>query len=812
MKNARAGPWLIRSPRTLKKSMGWDFGLVATAPSRRYGRPVRWLLRLGVIAIAVGGVAGAWWYSGRPSARLHAPSHVGALVCAQCHAREHERWRGSHHDLAMQPATDASVAADFNDQRFSYAGVSSTFSRRDGKFMVRTDGPDGRLQDYEIKYTFGTSPLQQYLVEFPDGRLQALSIAWDTRPKAHGGQRWFHLYPGQNVTHRDELHWTARSQNWNYMCAECHSTGVRKNYDATARRFATRYAEVNVACEACHGPGSHHVAWARKEDDWWRLDGGTKGLAIALDQRKTGTWAISAETGNAQRTSSRPTSREVETCGRCHARRSQFSDDAASGRPLGDTYRVSLVDGSLYHVDGQIREEVYEYGSFLQSKMFARGVTCSDCHEPHSGKLRVSGGQVCVGCHAAQKYETATHHFHQTGSRGAECVGCHMPTTTYMVVDQRHDHSIRVPRPDLSVKLGVPNACTGCHTGRPAAWAARQVETWYGHAPRGYQRFAEALAAASRDAPDAAEQLQSIAADGDQPAFVRASALARLAGSATDASLGALRVGLKDPDALVRRAAVRALAGIEPGARVVLLAPLLDDPVRAVRIEAALALAGTPRDRLTTDQQAALARGRDEYVASEQFNADRPESHVNLALLYVAERRVADAEAELRAALEFDPLFVPAAINLADLYRASRRDAEGERVLRAALEHDPRSAAAHHAQGLLLARQQRGREALAELEAAARLAPESARYGYVYAVALYDAGDRAQAVGVLSRVLARHPYARDALTALVAYTDAAGNAPEALMYARRLATLDPSNAELARIVQRLEEQVHARRP
>src|SRR5262245_52512760 len=778
---------------------------------------MRRLLGVGVLVVLL--AAGAWWWqSGRTTASLARPepapaaSYVGAQLCAQCHVKEHDRWRGSHHELAMQPATEGSVAADFNDRRFTYAGVTSIFSRRDGKFVVRTDGPDGGLRDYEIKYTFGASPLQQYLVEFPDGRLQALSIAWDTRPRADGGQRWFHLYPGQNVTHRDELHWTGRSQNWNYMCAECHSTGVRKNYDASARRFATSYAEVNVACEACHGPGSNHVTWARKEGDWRRLDGATKGLAVALDERKRATWTTSAETGNAQRTPPRSTSREVETCGRCHARRAQFADDAAQGRPLGDTYRVALLDSPLYHPDGQIREEVYEYGSFLQSKMFARGVTCSDCHEPHSGKLRASGRQVCLGCHAAQKYETAKHHFHQAGSRGADCVGCHMPTTTYMVVHPRHDHSLRVPRPDLSVKLGVPNACTTCHTGRAATWAAKQVETWYGHAPRGHQRFAEALVAAARGIPAAPEQLQSIAGDADQPTIARATALARLAGSATDASLGALRAGLKDPDALVRRAAVRSLASIEPGARAVLLAPSLDDPVRAVRMEVAVALAGAPRDRLSAGQQAALARARDEYIAGEQFNADRPESHVNLALLYAAERNVPAAESELRAALDLDPRFVPAAVNLADLYRASRRDAEGDPVLRAPLAHDPRSASAHHALGLSLARRQLTAEALSELEAAARLAPESARYAYVYAVALHDTGRRSQAIEVLSRAQGRHPYDRETLGALAMYLRGAGRAPEARGYARRLAELEPSNAELQQVVQRLEQESQGRRP
>ncbi len=275
--------------------------------------------RISAVALGIGAAvavlaiaAGAWWWhSGRPpraalTGSVPAASYVGQQVCGQCHQQAEQRWRGSHHDLAMQPATDATVAGDFKNARFSYAGITSTFSRRDGKFVVRTDGPDGALHDYDVKYTFGTAPLQQYLIEFPDGRLQALSIAWDTRPRAEGGQRWFHLYPGENVTHRDELHWTGPSQNWNYMCAECHSTGVRKNYDPKTRRFATSYAEVNVACEACHGPGSNHVAWARKEGDWRRLDGGTKGLAIALDDRRGVAWTISADTGNAQRTPAGP--------------------------------------------------------------------------------------------------------------------------------------------------------------------------------------------------------------------------------------------------------------------------------------------------------------------------------------------------------------------------------------------------------------------------------------------------------------------------------------------------------------------------
>jgi predicted CXXCH cytochrome family protein len=767
------------------------------------------------IAILVAAAAIWQWRSTPTPGGMHAgaslsagpvATYVGGQACAGCHAQAAERWRGSHHDLAMQPATEVTVAGNFKDARFTYAGVTSIFFRRDGKFLVRTDGPDGRLQDFEIAYTFGVFPLQQYLIAFPDGRLQALSIAWDSRPRPEGGQRWFHLYPGQRVTHRDELHWTGPSQNWNHMCAECHSTDLRKNYDPATRRFATRYAEVNVACEACHGPGSRHVAWARKEGDWQRLDGGAKGLTIALDERRGVTWAISADTGNAQRTPPGRQGREVEMCGRCHSRRGQFSDDYVPGRPLGDTHRIALLEERLYHPDGQIRDEVYEYGSFRQSRMFQQGVTCSDCHDPHSAKLRAPGRQVCLGCHAASKYEAASHHFHPPGSRGADCVGCHMPTATYMVVDPRHDHSIRVPRPDLSVALGVPNACTACHADRPAAWAARQVEAWYGRPARGYQRFAEALRAGAAGSPGAAALLAALARDGDQPAIARASALERLGPSASPAALEAARAGLSDTDPLVRRAAAGALDGTDPAARIGLLAPLLDDRVRDVRMEVARALADAPTDRMTAAQRQALERGLAEYVRAQQFNADRPEGHLNLGLLHATQGRPVEAEAALRTALQIDPRFAPASVNLADLYRATGRDAEGERVLRAALEQDARSAPARHALGLLLVRQRRMPEALAALAEAARLAPDSARYGYVYAIALHEAGQVKPATEVLERVLARHPYDRDTLTALTAYWQQQGQPRRALAYARRLAELEPASAEIRRLVERLEAQ------
>ena len=393
--------------------------------------------------------------------------------------------------IAMQHATEKTVLGDFNDARFDYYDVTSRFFRKDGRFFVETDGPDGKLAAFEVKYTFGVDPLQQYLIVFPDGRLQALSIAWDSRPKDKGGQRWFHLYPNEEIRHDDVLHWTKLNQNWNFMCAECHSTGVRKNYDATSDRFATTWAEIEIGCEACHGQGSRHVSWARERQRWWpfgKTEDPDKGLLVRFDERRERVWPIDPKTGSAMHAFTPPALRkEVETCGLCHARRSTLSEDWVPGRWLSDTHRVAPLSRGLYHADGQMLDEVYNYGSFKQSKMFAAGVTCSDCHEPHGAALRLPGDGVCLQCHAPDKFASATHHRHEGVDPPLACADCHMPARTYMVIDRRHDHSFRIPRPDLSARLGTPNACTDCHTDKSADWAAAAVERWHGPDRKGFQ-------------------------------------------------------------------------------------------------------------------------------------------------------------------------------------------------------------------------------------------------------------------------------------------------------------------------------------
>jgi predicted CXXCH cytochrome family protein len=748
--------------------------------------------------------AGVWWASrlatpfrvggGSSTVALNA-SFVGSTACASCHEPVYRAWKESQHARAMQHATAKTVLGNFAQTTFRYAGVESTFFQRDGKYFVRTDGADGKLADFEIQYTFGVAPLQQYLIPFPDGRLQALSIAWDSRPQAQGGQRWFHLYPKEKINHRDELHWTQRSQNWNFMCADCHSTEVRKNYDVATGTFHTTWKEIAVGCEACHGPGSAHVEWAREKSS-----DTTKGLSVSLSERAGARWSIDAKTGNAVRSRARAHDTEIDLCAQCHARRSQIAEGYRAGLPFQDFYRPALLAPGLYHADGQQRDEVYSWGSFRQSRMAYAGVTCSDCHEPHGQKLRAPGNALCSNCHMAAKYDTQAHHHHSGNGAGTQCVDCHMPATTYMVVDPRRDHSLRIPRPDLTVSTGSPNACNGCHKKNDAQWAAGVIERWVGHKPKSFQRYAEAFAAAERGTAQAGPSLANVASDNTQPAIARASALDVLAQYLSRASVEAARTGLTDSDPLVRRASIAMLATMPAAQRLPLLAPLLDDPIRTVRMEAVYTLAdaigtASPAQRTAFDRAAA------EYEVSQRYNADRPESRAALGNFFARQGRLDDAMTQLHSALKLDPAFIPAYVNLADLLRAQGRDAEAEQALRDGLRQVPDAAVLHHALGLTLIRLDRNAEALAELQRATQRAPADARFAYVYAVGLHSAGKTRAALAEIDRALLRHPDNRDLLVIAATIRQENGDLVGARRYARRLFQRypdDPNAAMLAR--------------
>ncbi|MFN3888768.1 MAG: tetratricopeptide repeat protein [Beijerinckiaceae bacterium] len=739
------------------------------------------------------------------------PRFVGSEVCAACHQREATPWRASHHAKAMTHASDKTVLGDFKDARFEYFGVTSRMFRQGAKFMIETDGPDGKMETFEVKYTFGLDPLQQYLVEFRDGRVQALSIAWDSRPRERGGQRWFHLYPLEKVDHNDVLHWTGLNQNWNFMCAECHSTGVRKNYDAANDTFRTTFAEMVVGCEACHGQGSRHAAWARSQSSplpFARENDQTFGLLVRYAERLNATWPLDPASGAPKRSVPPASLRtEVESCGNCHGRRGQISEDWIPGRWLSDTHAVSSLTRGLYDAAGQMEDEVFNYGSFKQSKMFAAGVTCSDCHDPHSAKLRIAGDGVCLQCHLPEKFAVPAHHRHEGAEPAVTCVNCHMPVRTYMVVDNRHDHSFRIPRPDVTALTGAPNACNDCHGDKGAEWAANAVELWHGKQPKGFQTYAEAFSAARSSAPDASRKLLAVANDRASPSIARATALTELAAHASPAVFAAARAALAHPDPMVRIGALDALEGAPPQQAWPIAAPMLSDPVRGVRLRAALLLSALPAGAQPAADRRAFERAADEFVAAQKLNADRPESRSGLGAFYARQGRFTEAEAEYRAAIRLSAQFAPAYVNLADLYRQTGREAESRAILSDGLRAAPDNAALLHAFGLSLVRAKAPPdEAIEALARAAALAPDNARYGFVHGVALHSSGRLQDALKSLQKVVERHPGDRETLAALVGFEQEAGNFPAALAYAERLSAIMPEDATLRRLVGELKKR------
>lgn len=747
-----------------------------------------WLLIAGVLALVAIG-ASVWYFSAElgaprpstdaaknsspaassaPSAAItHSPAYsstnlppkadyVGQQQCAACHPKQVEDWKKSHHAQAMALANDQTVLGDFNQASFIYEQVKSRFFMRDGKYFVNTDGPDGRLQDFEVHYTFGVYPLQQYLLALPGGRYQALSIAWDSRPKTEGGQRWFHLHPDQKVDHRDPLHWTKHQYNWNFMCAECHSTKLEKNYSPATRSYDTTWSEINVACEACHGPAANHVRWAQRGTNWEALEP-TKGLSHLFADNNA-IWTTDPVTGTPSRSQPRTGHSELQACAACHSRRSQLFEDDRVGQPLMDSFLPSLLDRGLYHHDGQILEEDFEYGSFLQSKMHHAGVTCSDCHNPHTLELKAEGNAVCTQCHGAAQFNTPKHHHHQANTPGAQCVNCHMPATTYMQVDARRDHSFRIPQPALTAALGTPNACQSCHRDKSANWAADQLQTWYGHAPEGFQKFAQTFSDAEQLRPGTDAKLIELLRNKQHPPIVRATAARAMSSWLTQQTLGEVGNALNDEDPLVRLGALDAMQNAPLQVRAEWVSPLLDDPSRVIRALAAAQLIELQtRAKLPAAINASLTRAADDYVSAQQFNADDPAAQVNLGNFYTQSGAFDKAEQAYREALVLDKYWIAAYINLVDLFRQTGRDSEAETLLKNALELAPDNASLYHSLGLVQVRRKQMNLALEPLKRAAELEPGNGRYSYVYAVALLDQGQADLALAVVRTALMRHP-------------------------------------------------------
>ena len=672
---------------------------------------------------------------------------AGSHQCRDCHKPEFDKWQQSHHRMAMAEASKDTVLGDFEGATFEHFGVTSRFFKKEGAYFVNTLGPKGSLQDFQITHTFGWYPLQQYLVPFSNGRLQCLPIAWDVERK-----NWYHLYPEAPPDPQDWLFWTNQGQNWNGMCAECHSTDLKKNYDMSRDTYETTWSEISVGCEACHGPGSEHIKWAELPE-MGRPDIPNHGLTVS--------------------TSDMNSEEQIQLCAPCHSRRMSLDDNIHRHADFLDYGIPQLLSPGMYYADGQILDEVYVYGSFMQSKMYARDVRCSDCHDVHSGFRLKPGNELCLQCHKSAIYDSKDHHFHKQANEsgdpirakdgqvlsevgtGASCEQCHMPGRNYMGIDYRPDHSFRIPRPDLTQKIGVPNACNRCHVDKSIQWSLEKVTAWYGQKQRPH--YGLTLNEGRIQKPEVLGNLIKKSADRLYPTIVRATALSLLARYPSDESRMAINRALSDEASLMRYTAVQNITENDVAERLKLLTPLLYDPVRAVRGEAARQLANISTDKIPNEARQQFKMALSEYQQAMARTADFAASRHNLGNLAVVRGNTHAAVKHYQKAVDIDGAFFPAKVNLAMLYNRQGRNQDAEKLFKEVLTSYPEQHEVAYSLGLLLVEMKQLDQAAVYLQRAADGMPQHARVRYNLSILLQQLARDSDAEFMLKEALAIEP-------------------------------------------------------
>ncbi len=804
----------------------------------------RWLFSLAVLGVLsiLAGILFSEWYNAIPADAV--ATFVGRQSCIECHCEQADRFHNSHHDRAMDVATDETVLGHFDGSQIEHFGITSTVFRSGERFMVNTEGPDGKMADFEVKMVFGCEPMQQYMVEMKPptgdvglGQYQVLRLSWDVTQG-----KWFYLSPPDvpgKIDSDDPLHWTGISQRWNTNCAACHSTNLQRNFNPLTKSYATTYSEIDVSCEACHGPGSLHVKIANRRRFLWDRNHGY-GLANLKSASNL---------------------TQVETCAPCHSRRSVIQDGFQAGDRFDDFYACQLLSDRTYQDDGQIRDEDYVYGSFIQSRMFHQGIRCTDCHDPHSARIKFDDNRLCTSCHQhpAGKYDSPSHHRHKDGSTGAKCIECHMPSTTYMAIDARRDHSLRIPRPDLSVDLGTPNACTACHidiqqlpveqreplkqyldwlvaaeTKNEAVAAeldrvnrqmADAFRNWYPDAAVNPQRskYYEDLVVGKSKSDKSRATLMQLATDRTAPAIFRASAIEEMTESPDELTAARACEALDDPDAKVVAAALSHLGGyfsriveraqydsspaatideLRPSFRAV--NPTLAHPSRAVRIEAVRTLALLPidlRSRLLDASerhhyQVALSEYRDGLMA----NNDLAASHMILGNLSASDGQFHRAENEYRTAMSVEPNFVGPRTNIAASLDARAEELQN-RLRRS--PQDPTAASlveqiASFATEAETLRRQENQLLAVEVKRSANL-PGVDQLFYRFGLSCYIIGDQELAEKYLLMAHRLQPDEPSFLLALATFYDQKGQSEIAAPYVNRLIELYPRHQGYQRL-------------
>ncbi|MBI9059241.1 MAG: tetratricopeptide repeat protein [Labilibaculum sp.] len=684
--------------------------------------------------------------------------YVGKETCIECHLNEYNDWVGSDHDKAMDHANDSTVLGDFNNQSLEYNGMTHKLYKRDNRFYAFTDGETGKLEEYEIKYVFGYYPLQQYLIEFDRGRLQTLPLTWNSKDSV-----WYHMstevYKDEIIEHDNWLHWTNQAQNWNGMCADCHSTNLVKGYDVKTDTYHTTWSEIDVSCEACHGPASKHLEWAAKAD-------------YARDEH--------VNFGLVVKTSGIDNKEYVDLCVRCHTRRGSLSDFKHSADIYNHTI-PNLPNGENYHIDGQILDEDYVYGSFTQSKMFMRDVKCNDCHNVHSTKRLFEDNRLCTQCHRADDYDTYNHHFHKLEGEkgeaviaddgvkfevgaGARCINCHMPAQFYMGPDYRNDHSFRVPRPDLTLTLGTPNACNQCHDDKSTQWAVDYVNKWHGIGRP--SQYGNAFKEATTGSQKGFDDLVHIYQDEVYPEIVRATAIRLLGMHYQNKAKEVLYEAMNNFNGHIRYNALQNLLMDDQTSFQKVLG-MLNDQTKAIRVECATKLNTISKDQIPFKYQEQLKKAEKEYLEALEYSADFPSGKFNLANFYYNTKQNDKAEEFYKKALKQDKLLHPIKINLAILYNNKGEHEKAEILLKDYLKNVPNDGTTMFTYALFLSERQRYDESMTYLLKASKLATTNPRIFYNIAM-MYDFRNNSKdAVKYLKRAININPEDQNYYVALL---------------------------------------------
>ena len=660
--------------------------------------------------------------------------------CQSCHQSEHSLWQQSDHAKAMAVANKQSVLGDFSGVEVQHFGQKAIFFIKDNQFMV-TVSFDDNSDTYPIKHTFGHYPLQQYLVETEPGRRQVLPFAWVARPNKEGGQRWFHLYDDQEIIPQDRLHWRQPLQNWNGMCADCHSDGLKRNYDIDNNTFATTSLGINVGCISCHGDLSDHQL------------SNTKLTPLQSQPSTFGAW-LRGEKGKTAHWQGKPRDNSfMEACFSCHSLRAPLTDGIDSNTALLDQFMPQFLTAPQYYVDGQIKEEVYVYGSFQQSKMFAAGVNCLDCHDKHSMKIKIEGNGLCLQCHSNEVYDVKSHHRHQADSSGAQCVNCHMTTNRYMGVDDRRDHSFKIPRPDVSSEFGTPNACVSCHDKKSNQWAEQVLASWHGKvkplSPTRHNYYQ-----LHRGQRISLVQHLAIIADQQIDVITRATAISLLNQTTNELNAAELTPYFTHREQLLRLAAAGSAVLLPIEQRIKFIAPLLKDRLKAVRVAAARSLIDSG---ITVQQLPVLKLAFAELQLTNELSSWRGEGRLNQGSIEFGTGQFEAAQQSFMAVIKIEPYFEAGYLNLAQFYRAQQQAAQEQSVLVRGMSKLPTSAALQYAYALSLIRQQQHPKALSFFERAMTLQPTEQQYVYAYILALDGQNKAALALSKLQQLIVKHP-------------------------------------------------------